>query len=211
MFFGNITSAQIATVALNPGVGWRCLETLSSLGANDRPSLTNQQCNKAIIAMQGYFSCLGSTLGRYWRQLDQITRGIGASYRTGTLVHLDLVQESTQPQWGKLDDGPREALLRLDLPFIAWELEMFPLHVLICNGKTAFGRVLEMIADPRSVERGEVGRRSWFAGAARFHSREIVIFGWNRPLHWGLRNEDAKELGQILEEALRRHGILRPK
>jgi uracil-DNA glycosylase len=212
LFFGNIANARIATIALNPGTDWRCLETLTSLRADDRRSLTDQQCDRAILAMRRYFHCLGNGLPDWWRSLDKVTRHIGFAYGKDKVAHLDLVQESTEPKWGKLEDGPKDLLLRLDLPFLAWELETFALRVLVCNGKTTLDEVLNLVGEPRPFHRGPLGGRTWYAGVAKFRNRCVGITGWNIPLHQrpGLRNEDAKALGQVLAERLRNYGILEP-
>ena len=68
LFFGDLGNASIVTVGINPSkleyldrfgselTGTRRrFETLASLGAHDRASLTYEQCEAAITTMLGYF------------------------------------------------------------------------------------------------------------------------------------------------------------
>src|SRR5262245_7830537 len=68
LFFGDLPAARAVTVGLNPswqeyldrsgrelnGAGRR-FETLQSLTAPDRPSLSDDQCNRAIQTMHSYY------------------------------------------------------------------------------------------------------------------------------------------------------------
>ena len=68
LFFGDIFSAKVATVGLNPsdkeytdtrgalltGKAQR-FATLTTLGASDRSSLSDEQCDEAVRWMQAYY------------------------------------------------------------------------------------------------------------------------------------------------------------
>jgi len=114
LFFGDLFSAQIATVGINPsdqeyldGKGIeldgaaRRFETLSSLRASSRQTLTDAQCDAAIQTMRGYFA-RQPTVYRWFRSLERVLEGMGYFYSKGDVAHLDLVQEATKPTWSVL-------------------------------------------------------------------------------------------------------------
>ena len=114
--FGNIETARIATVGLNPSgreyLGAdgseldgkaRRFESLTSLGCVSRADLTDDQCEAALKTMRGYFES-SDTVYSWFRSLERVLGGYGVSYRGGEVAHLDLVQEATDPTWSGLHE-----------------------------------------------------------------------------------------------------------
>jgi hypothetical protein len=142
LFFGDLFDAKVASVGLNPsdqeylskdgtlltGPAQR-FATTNSLGATDRPSLSDEQCSSAIKWMRDYYEPGKPVYGPWFNALSRVIEGFGASFRDRTSAHLDLVQESTSPVWSELDGLEREALLKQDLPFLQWEIRAFPLRL----------------------------------------------------------------------------------
>src|SRR5437660_457287 len=84
LFFGDLFCARVATVGINPSLqeyldpdgqelqgDARRFETLSSLGASDRPSLSPEQAAQAIERMRGYFQP-GKPVYKWFRPLAQV-------------------------------------------------------------------------------------------------------------------------------------------
>lgn len=133
LFFGDLFTAKVATVGLNPShqeyldrerrelVGERRrFETLASLNALDRQSLTDEQCARAMRTMRGYYQP-GKPIYSWFRSMNRVLDAMGVSYQAGEAAHLDLVQEATDPAWSQLqgrDPGEAQALLTADLPFL---------------------------------------------------------------------------------------------
>lgn len=218
LFFGDLFTASVATVGLNPsdqeytdrhgieldGLARR-FETLTSLGAVDRSSLTDEQCDRAIQTMRTYYRP-GKPVYTWFRPLDRVTRAMGFKYEAGEVVHLDLAQEATCPTWSALSQtSPAEfdALRSADLPFLRWQLETFPLHTVICNGRTVFEEVCRLIGGQK-IEESKLQRITWYVGRATLNNRRIGLAGWNLPLArpTGLGVEGEHELGQILTSRL---------
>lgn len=224
LFFGDLLTARIATLGLNPsdqeylsrtGVeldgAARRFETLGSLDAKDRGSLTDEQCDRAIQRMRGYFQAKG-TVYAWFRSLDRVCRGIGYSYESGEVAHLDIVQEATRPTWSALArtrPDEHQALREADLPFLLWEVENFPLQAIVCNGRTPFD-TLGTALGVTVVETGTLERLRWWVGRAAVRDRSAAIAGWNIPLSQatGLTTLGHHELGVILGTRLRSHGLL---
>jgi hypothetical protein len=101
--------------------------------------------------------------------------------------------------------GPteREALLRLDLPFLGWEIRTFPLGAVLCNGKTAGTHVQQRLR-VSVEENGIMARVQWWIGHARLDGRRVGFGGWNIPLAraTGLNKEGEAALGQLLAARL---------
>lgn len=224
LFFGDLQQASIATVSLNPsrreyadrhgqeldGLDRR-FETLHSLGASNRFSLADWQCQRAVSTMRGYFDP-GRPVYNWFNSLSRVLDGMGHSYWRREAAHLDLVQEATDPTWSALaGERPDEAyaLLEQDRPFLMWQLQMFPIEVLVCNGRTTLDRMIGMTG-AEVIGRGEVsGKRTWMIAVVTVGSRQMAIAGWNIPLAQapGLTKEGQVALGSMLKRELAVRGL----
>ena len=225
LFFGDLFTATIATAGINPsyreyvdssgreldGV-FRRFETLSSLGAESRASLTDDQCDRAIKSMDHYFGPGGRPVYEWFRHLHDLLRGIGYSYESGDVAHLNLVQEATKPTWSDLERTEAKQLLDTGERFLQQEVVSFPLQVLLCNGRTPFDAMRRLI-DGEVVASGEFQRLTWHVVDGKIASRRIGIAGWNIPLQrrTGLDSSgpaSEETFGQLLRQELSGHGLL---
>jgi hypothetical protein len=222
LFFGNLFHAQIATIGLNPS--WqellsparqeltgsaRRFQSLTSLGSCDRASLTPEQCARAIAAMRDYF-LPGKPVYHWFCHLKRLIDGLGCHYTAGEVVHLNLVQEATDPAWSAFDrryPGALQALRANDEPFLRWQLATFPVQIILCNGKTVFDTV-SGFWHCGVVESGTFGLLKWNLTTALLGDRMVCIAGWNwplaRPTGLGARGERA--LGALLADRLQLRG-----
>jgi hypothetical protein len=217
--FGDIFAARIVTIALNPSPfeylsqknheeltgAKRRFETLASLGASSRISLTEDQCDKALRVMREYYQRAKSVY-RYFRHLENVLGGLGASYYDGSAAHLDLVQEATWPAWSELQLTRREEvaeLLRLDLPFLRFQLESHKATIFLCNGKAA-SQGVQSLFSVEILGSEKIKRINCWFGRATLKEREIALAGWNYPLDkaTGLGNTGERELGQLIRKRL---------
>lgn len=216
LFFGDLFSAEVATVGLNPsdqeytdrhGVlltgSKQRFATLASLGATKRGELTDEQCDEAVRVMRAYYHPDKPVYG-WFAALGRVIGGLGASLQDGTAAHLDLVQEATHPTWSALPQHERSRLLAEDLPFLEWEIRAFPLRAVICTGKTASDHVRARLGVDVE-ETGEMARIRWWIGRAHVDGRDVGFAGWNYPLArpTGLGADGEKELGKLLGNRLR--------
>lgn len=214
--FGALSSARIATIGLNPsdreysgpdgvllaGRAQR-FATLDSLGARDRSSLTDEQCDEALDWMRRYFEPGNPVYSAYFRHLHEFLTGFGASLTAGSAVHLDLVQEATSPRWSDLGKFDRTELLDSDLPFLAWQIRAFGFDAVICTGRTVSDHVRQLL-DVKPMRTGTLRRVSWWVGSADVDGRTVGVAGWNHPLHraTGLGTEGERQLGETLRRRL---------
>jgi hypothetical protein len=214
LFFGDVLTARVATIALNPsfqeyldptgreldGIRRR-FETLASLQATNRQSLSFAQCEHAIATMGGYFAPGKPVYNRWFRSMTDVLTGLGLRYELGQAAHLDLVQEATKPIWSGVPPDERRALLAADEPFLRWQLETFPFELVVCNGRTASDAVLRMTA-ARIMVSGNKALITWFVALADMPGRTMAVAGWNRPLQHptGLGKQGHLELGRLLAD-----------
>jgi hypothetical protein len=225
LFFGDLLTARVATVGLNPSHQEyldrsrqneldghaRRFETLGSLHASERATLSPEQCERAMRTMREYFRP-GRPVYPWFENLDRVMRGIGFRYDRGEVAHLDLVQEATDPTWSGLKkECPSEikALRAADIPFLCWQLETFPLQIVVCNGRSAFDEVFRLV-DGREIRRDTLFRLTWYAAIGSIGGRTIGLVGWNIPLRrpTGLGLSGERQLGVVLAEQLVRLGVL---
>ena len=215
LFFGDLSSARIATVGLNPSDqeyidkrgnlltdSAQRFATLDSLGARDRLGLDDAQCEEAIRWMRRYFDT-GSPVYHWFSALERVVGGLGASYADRSAAHLDLVQEATRPTWSALPDLERRTLLEADVPFLEWEIRAFPLRVVICTGKTVSVHVQRRLGVVVE-ETGTLARVRWWIGSAEIDNRRVGFAGWNYPLArpTGLGASGERALGELLRQRL---------
>lgn len=222
LFFGDLFSARLATVGINPSYQEyldrngreltgtaRRFESLTSLGASSRAALTDEQCERAIAAMRGYFGP-GRPVYAWFRPLARVTDALGASYTRGDAVHLDLIQEPTQPTWSALAaQFPQEAsaLLGADVSFLRWQLATFPLRAVVCNGMTPLRQVCALLDEPvwvAEIAQGQIARVTWYAAHGAIGGRSLTVVGWNIPLSrpTGLTTPLKDALGRSLAQAI---------
>jgi hypothetical protein len=218
LFFGDLFNAKIATVGINPSFReyldrqgseltgtCRRFETLSSLGAVDRASLTDSQCFRAVATMRSYFQP-DKPVYDWFQPLQFVLRAMDLRYEFGELAHLDLVQEATRPTWSDLmKEEPLEPAspLRSDEAFLRWQLEAFPLRCIVCNGRTPLDAVQRLLG--ASVQRtGNLERVKWSLGVSTLRGRTVYVTGWNLPLAWsGVNSQEHIQLGLALTAALK--------
>lgn len=214
LFFGDLFTARIATVGLNPSDREfldrdgreldgpaRRFETLASLGAASRGCLSDEKSERAIATMRAYYRP-GKPVYGWFRSLDRVTRGMGFTYECGDVAHLDLVQEATHPTWSRLNSLEVRQLRAADEPFLNWQLATFPLEMVVCNGRTVFDGV-RRLTDACVVETGTFARLTWSVALADMPKREpLIVVGWNIPLArpTGLNRDGHVSLGQMLLE-----------
>ena len=218
LFFGDIDSAKVATVGLNPsdreytdewgellaGADQR-FATLPSLHAASRMALTDEQCDVAVEWMRRYFETGRPVYGHYFRTLMNFLAGWGVDFGPGGAVHLDLVQEVTDPRWSELGRTARASLLKTDLPFLRAQIEASAFDAVICTGQTVSAEVRELL-DVQVIATGELAMEVWWTGSAVVGGRRVRVAGWNRPLHQptGLGTAGELKLGQLLRAKLER-------
>lgn len=215
LFFGDLPRARVATIGLNPSRQeylspkgmeldgtLRRFETLSSLGARDRASLTTTQAAAAVETMRGYFAP-SKPVYSWFRPLTRVVEGFGASFTDGSAAHLDLVQEATDPVWSKLERGAAQEVLDRDLRFLRWQIEAFDLRTLICTSATVLRNVLGLVGG-RVTSEGEMRKLRWTVATAVVDGRSIQVAGWNIPLvrPTGLDAGEQVRLGTLLRENL---------
>lgn len=145
--FGNVASARVASLGLNPSVRefkdaagtWltgsaQRLPTYDSLGIEGPDELTEEIVGTVIDRCYGYFS--GNPYWQWFRPLgDMVTAVTGSRYEDGSACHLDLVQWATDPVWGGIDDAAvQRGLIEEDREFLVQQLRWEGIRVVIMNG-----------------------------------------------------------------------------
>lgn len=218
--FGDLLTARVVTIGLNPS--WheylddqrqeltgdaRRFETLSSLGASSREALTAAQCAQAIAQMRRYFQPQ-QPIYPWFAHLDRVSQAARDACLQKQLVHLDLVQEATDPTWSALQhEAPEESkgLLTSGLRFLSWVLSAYPIQLALCNGRTAFQHVSQL-CQARIMASDHVRRITWWVGAGQLGRRPITVAGWTLPLDkpTGLTGDDEVRLGWTMTEQIDR-------
>ena len=160
LFFGNLFTAKAASVGLSPSrreyqdkhgqelTGTeRRFQTVGSLHAESRETLTDRQCELALETMRDYF-LPGRPVYSWFRPLSRVAEGMGLWYDQGEIAHMDLSQEATDPNWGELKkQEPYEFAILQDagIAYLRWQLMAFGTNTIVCDGKTALETVIALL------------------------------------------------------------------
>jgi hypothetical protein len=165
--FGNVRSAHVATLGLNPSRvefvdnhGYllmgerRRLATQSSLGISDLRDATAEVVDQVLEDCNRYFQ--RQPYRKWFDQLLPALKACRASYYDGSACHLDLVQWATDPTWGKLKPPLRKKLIAEDVAFLERQLRNENICLLLVNGggvwiqlKKAMGK--DLVVDHQGI------------------------------------------------------------
>ena len=158
-YFGDLASAQVATVGLNPSDrefserdgtplrgARRRFHTLESLGLRSWADADDDQIRAIEQSCDGYF---GNNPYRGWfDRLDDVISGAGASYYGGArfaACHLDLVPYATRHKWSELTSRPRRYLLDIGAPVLERAIAGSRIRVLVLNGSGTADNFRDML------------------------------------------------------------------
>jgi hypothetical protein len=143
--FGDVQSARVATIGLNPSRieftdeegnflegDRRRLATYRSLGTPDLATAPSKVIEQVLSDCNRYFD--RRPYRRWFDHLEPILQACGASYYDATACHLDLVQWATDPTWAKLPLAVRGKLITEDASFLNSQLENEGIRLLLING-----------------------------------------------------------------------------
>lgn len=147
--FGQISSAIVATVGLNPsnlefvdqsmnelsGVNRR-FHTFSSLGISSWENIEEIQVNKILEMNDNYFK--NNPYDTWFKKLDYILGGSKFSYYfpISNACHIDIVPYATILKWNKLGSDDREYLIKKSKDTLALILKESQISFLILNGQS---------------------------------------------------------------------------
>ncbi len=148
-FFGELGSARVATVGINPSrrefvddadrrlsVRAQRFPTLHSLGLSRWAEVDTVQVRAIVKACTAYFA--GNPYDRWFRVLERVLGHSGLTLygAPSTACHLDLVPYATSVKWGELTPSQRRKLLGIGGETFAEVLRRSSVRVLVLNGRS---------------------------------------------------------------------------
>lgn len=174
--FGNLYTAKIATLGINPsnrefvdGAGnelegkSRRFQTLRSLDIAQWSDATDSHIDLISTSCLNYFS--QNPYDRWFKRLDTIISGTATSYYhpLSHACHYDLVPYATESKWSKVDATERKSLLSIGADTLGEALNLSEVRLLILNGKTvvhAFQRAVGFDLPSTVMREWSLPRRS---------------------------------------------------
>lgn len=145
--FGQFGDCEIATVGLNPSNrefvdeqgneladSERRFHTLRSLALRQWADVDYRHLMMIAQSCCRYFEA--NPYDTWFRALDRVIAGTGASFYSGNACHLDLVPYATGQKWTALSVVQRSNLLRKTGSVLPALLNSSPIRILILNGST---------------------------------------------------------------------------
>lgn len=168
--FGNLATAKIATVGLNPSnrefvdESGRELEgadrrfhTLRSLGLKKWKEVQGDHLELIIDYCFNYFS--RNPYDSWFKKLDHIISGSSLSYYfpSGAACHLDLIPYATFTKWTDLLPSQRKKLLEFSSDYLGMLINHSQIEILVLNGQT----VVHNIEQVSGCQLKKTHRRDW--------------------------------------------------
>jgi hypothetical protein len=168
--FGNLQSAKLATIGLNPSNrefvdefgkeldgAYRRFHTLKSLGLTTWQEAENIHYDYILDYCFNYFS--RNPYDGWFKKLDHIISGTSFSYYfpSGIACHLDLIPYATFKKWTDLPQYDRHLLLEHSSDFLGHLLNNSEITTIVLNGQTVVDN-LEKVAQ---TELTKVIHKEW--------------------------------------------------
>jgi len=159
--FGNPSCSKVATLGLNPSNREfvdehgcelegprRRFHTLRSLGLTAWQDVDSSHLRQIIHSCEDYFD--GNPYDRWFKVLDRVVSGAGASYYSSVepACHLDLIPYATFSKWTELTSRQRLGLLDLARRGVASLIKDTDIEILILNGRSVVAQ-FEVFSDCR--------------------------------------------------------------
>lgn len=147
--FGDLSTSHVATLGLNPSNrefvdehgnelegASRRFHTLRSLGLKSWSEVDARHLRMILDVCRGYFG--GNPYDRWFRRMDQIIAGTGASYygKSCGACHLDLIPYATARKWAELSVKQQSSLLTIAGDTLGMLLRDSPVRILVLNGRS---------------------------------------------------------------------------
>jgi hypothetical protein len=208
--FGDLSNSRVATLGLNPSnrefmdeAGGelqgtlRRFHTLKSLGIKSWAEVDVRHLCLILETCRAYF--LGNPYDRWFKRLDEVVNGAGASFYDSSrgACHLDLIPYATESKWTELTTSQRSSLLTVTADTLGLLLRDSPVQVLILNGRS----VVELFQEIACVSLKSEQMREWtlprqpkpdvagisYRGEVEFLSgiplpRKVTVLGYNHNL-----------------------------
>lgn len=195
--FGDPQKARVATLALNPSdvefrikKGWltgadRRLESLASLGASRPQDLSDEQVAAVLTRSDEYFR--HNPYLSWFGKLEAVLADAGlGSYFDGSACHLDLVQWATATKQGSLAPDQWERLVKLDQPFLRWQLSHYNIKMVLINGEGAKKNLVAhgilLVTDEKDLPFVQAAGNPATLKVTRGLLGETPVIAWNKPL-----------------------------
>ena len=235
--FGDPADARVATLGLNPsnrefvdeagreleGVSRR-FHTLSSLGLRRWSDADARHLRLILDSCHAYF--WGNPYDRWFKRLDQIVAGAGASFYDADCraCHLDLIPYATGRKWTSLNSRQRSSLLSIASDTLASLLDESEIRVLILNGRSVVERFQtvtgicmereQMLAWSLPRERkpsvmGLAYRALVDTLSGVKLARKLLVLGYNHNVQssYGVTNSAIKAIGEWIARAVKEAAV----
>ena len=217
--FGDVQSATVATLGLNPSriefldrdrhelVGSsRRLSTHRSLGTSDLANAPVAIITQVLHDCNLYFH--RNPYRKWFDQLEMILNAYGVSYYNGSACHLDLVQWATDPTWSSLRPASlRNRLLDADAPFLIEQLSNESIQMVLVNGMGVLRQLQQTVGATIEELDPIVGfgrhKTRMFMGTVLGRVR-VIAWSTNLQSSFGVTSELRNEIADQVAELPRR-------
>lgn len=184
--FGDFTTAQIATLGINPSAAeFQSAGKLLKSGYKRLADQENGPNDPMEIWWKSKYYFLGNPYWSWFKHLEELLLQIGGSYRTNA-CHLDLSPWATNPIFGKLSPDQQKTLLNHDRDLLNWQISQSTIKTILFNGATVRNTIdisqnyhLQKVAEFKYTSGGREKTSDLITGDG---PQGASIFGWTLNL-----------------------------
>ena len=147
----------------------------TKLNRLDNEELNDSEAEIVLKYCDNYFH--KNPYKSWFNKYEKFLNCFELSYYDNSVVHLDLVQWSTTPFWGKLSKEVQEELLRKDLPFLKAQLRK-SFEYIFLNGLTTVSEVSSHLnIDLQELDILLIGKRQSKIFFGQYNGARVI--GWS--------------------------------
>jgi hypothetical protein len=229
--FGDLSKARIATLGLNPSNrefvdesgnelqgSLRRFHTLKSLGLTSWSEVDTRHLCTILDSFNQYF--VGNPYDRWFKVLDGVLSGLGASYYNTAFAacHLDLIPYATECKWAELSLKQQSTLMVTTSDIVGRLLRDSSISILILNGRTVveeFQNVVGLRLNSQEMADWSLPRKTkQNIGGVAYSGvidsvlgipleREVMVLGYNHNLQssYGVTTEVVSSIRKWIAQA----------
>ncbi len=199
-FFGNIETAKVATIGINPAKNAfssnPALPDREDFATKDYDFLTIEHAITIYNSLQTYFN---RPYHCFFKKLETfVTPVFNCHYSDGTMVHIDIVPWATNNNWAKIPQFIKKVFIEEYKEFFVKIINESNIKLFFVNGKTVKNELQRILNLKWKDSELKTSQRTTVSIA---WNKGIIFFALNRFIPYDhLRTEDR----MLVQEALRR-------
>jgi RNase P/RNase MRP subunit p29 len=205
-FFGNIETAKVATIGINPAPD--AFEKKSPLpnrvnfNTTDNNFLSIENATHVYNAMLTYFNRPYKTYHRFFKRLETFVAPVfNCHYLDGTMVHLDIVPWATNKKWTEIPKSIKKVFIEEYKGLFVRIINENDIKIFFVNGKAVKNQLQEVLKLDWEDKKIKTGKNNTTVSIAQKNGKTFLASSrFTSNDH--LKKHDREQIQQTMREFL---------